>query len=157
MGRHLTAARRRVGFGSHGLEQHVFGGHPESQAQGAVAIVGKEPIVAGLEHHAGGGLNGLVSGAGDLKIDFALALEKDLPVVDAAGEVHDAESMDEFVAPETRGSERPKCQVGDSACHERSVIKFISGARRQGPGAGDQMKWGSPLFDAHNAAGRELL
>ena len=108
----------------------------EGEAQRAVAIVGEEPVVAGLEHHAGGGLNGFVSGAGDLEIDFALALEKDLPVVDAAGEVHDAESTDEFVAPETRGSGRPKCQVGDSACHERSVTSLYQGPGGQGPGAG---------------------
>jgi hypothetical protein len=75
--------------------------------------------VAGLKDHARSGLNGFVSGAGDLEVDFALAFEKDFPVVDATGEVHDAESPDEFIAPETRGSGRPKCQVGDSACHDR--------------------------------------
>ena len=63
----------------------------------------------------------LTPGAGDLEVDFVLALEKDLPVVDAAGEVHDAESTDEFVAPEPQGSGRPKGQIGDSACHTPSV------------------------------------
>jgi hypothetical protein len=38
--------------------------------------------VSGPKHHAGGGLNGLVAGAGDLEIDFALPLEKDFPVID---------------------------------------------------------------------------
>ena len=100
VGGHLAAAGRSVGFSSHGLEQHVFRSYAQGQAQRAVAIVGKEPIVAGLEEHARGGLNGLMAGTGDLEKDLALALEKDLPVVDAAGEVHDAESTDEFVAPE---------------------------------------------------------
>ncbi len=57
MGGHLAAS----GCGSigraHGFEQHVAGGNAQGEAQRAVAIVREKPIVAGLKHHPGGGLD----------------------------------------------------------------------------------------------------
>src|ERR1700732_3568775 len=85
MGGHLAAAGRGIGFGSYGREQHIFRRHTQSETQRAIAIIGEKPVVAGLEQQAGSSLNGFVSGARDLEIDFILPLEKDFPVVDAAG------------------------------------------------------------------------
>ena len=116
-----AAAGRRIGTRTDGLEQHFFQCHAQREAQGAIAIVGEEPVVARLEKHAGCGLNRLMAGPGDLEEDFALPFEQDLPVVDAAGEIHDAESTNEIVAPEPEGCGRLKGQVGDSACHEPNV------------------------------------
>ncbi len=49
MGGHLTAAGRLVGGSAHGLQQHLFGGDAQRQAECAVAVVGVKPIVAGAE------------------------------------------------------------------------------------------------------------
>ena len=92
-----------IGFGAHGLQQHFFGSHAERQAQGAVAIIGIKPVVPGPQSESGGGADGFMPGAADLEINPVLALEKNLPVVDAAGEIHDAKSPDQFIAPEPGG------------------------------------------------------
>ena len=78
---HLAAAAGRVGCGADGLQQHVFDGDAEGEAEGAVAIVGEEPVVAGLQGQAGGDQQGLMAGAGNLEEDLLLALEHDLAVV----------------------------------------------------------------------------
>ena len=61
---------------------------PRARAEGAVAIVGEEPVVAGAQVGGGGHQQGFVSGAGDLEVDFLLALEQDFAVVDAPREHH---------------------------------------------------------------------
>src|SRR5271156_5274370 len=88
MRRHLASAARRVGSGPYSLQQQVFHGSSEREAESAVAIVGEEPVVARLQHHAGRDDQGFMAGAGDLKKDLLLTLEHDLAIVCAAREIH---------------------------------------------------------------------
>ena len=68
--------RGGIGGRADGLEQLLFGGDAEGEAEGAVAIVGEEPVVAGAQSEGGGDQQGLVAGAGDLEEDLLLALEQ---------------------------------------------------------------------------------
>ena len=63
-------------------EQHLERRDAELQAQRAIAIVGMEPVVAGLEREAGGDQHRFVTGAADLEEGAALVLELDLLVVE---------------------------------------------------------------------------
>ena len=72
----------------------------ERQAQRAVAVVGKEPVVAGLQLHAGCGQDRLVAGAADLEEDQALVLELDLLVVDPPRQDHRAVRAEKLFARE---------------------------------------------------------
>ncbi len=87
---HLAAARGGVVLGPHGAQQHLLGRHAQLQHQRPVAVVAVEPVVGRLQGHAGRHQHGLVPGAADLEVDAVLALELDLLVVDATGEVHGA-------------------------------------------------------------------
>ena len=89
VGRHLAPAGVRILGGPHRGEEHLVGGHPEPQAEGAVPVVGVEPVVGGPEHLRRRGQNGLVPDAVDLEVGLVLPLEHDLPLVHLAGEVHD--------------------------------------------------------------------
>ncbi len=86
--------------GADGLQQLLFDGVAEGEADGAIAVVGEEPVVARLEGHAGGDEKGFVAGAGDLKEDFLLALEDDLAIVGLAGQVHEAVEVDQLLTGE---------------------------------------------------------
>ena len=97
---HLASARGRVGARPNRLQQHVERRNPQRQAKGPVAIVGIKPVVARTEQHSRGGLDRLVPGPADLKIDLIAALEDDLPVIEAPGEVHVAVSVKKLVAAE---------------------------------------------------------
>ena len=97
MGRHLAAARSGVGGRADSLLQHLVGGDAESQAERAVAVIGKEPVVPGPQDHAGGHLDGLMSGGTDLKENAVLAFECDLAVIQPPGGVHQAERTDELL------------------------------------------------------------
>jgi hypothetical protein len=100
VGGHLASAGRGVGGGADGLLQHFVRRDAEGEAEGAIAVVGVKPVVGGAEGHAGGDLDGLVAGAGDLEEDAVLALEDDLAVVEAARGVNEAEGLDELVGRE---------------------------------------------------------
>jgi hypothetical protein len=80
---HLTPAAGRILRRAHGLEQLLLHGVAQRQADGAVAVVRKEPVVAGLQRHARGYQQGLMPGAGYLEEDLLLPLEQDLAVVSA--------------------------------------------------------------------------
>ncbi len=100
MGRHLAASRSGVGGRAHGLLQHFVGGDAERQAESAVAVVRKKPVVPRPQDHPGGHLDGLMAGGADLEEDAILALECHLAVVEAPGGVHQAKSADELLRVE---------------------------------------------------------
>ena len=78
---HLAAAAGRIGGRAHGLQHHLVGRDAQRQAQRAIAIVGKEPVVAGTQRQRRAHLQRLVAGARNLEEDLLLPLEKDLAVV----------------------------------------------------------------------------
>ena len=100
MGRHLAAAAGGVSGSADGLQEMLFDGGAEGEREGAVAVVGEEPVVAGAQSEGGGDEESFVAGAGDLEEDFLLIFEDDLAVVGAAREVHEAVDLDELVAGE---------------------------------------------------------
>ncbi len=63
VGGHLAAAGSRVGGGADGGQQHLLRGDAEREAEGAIAIVGVDPVVTGFQGEAGGNLNGFVARA----------------------------------------------------------------------------------------------
>ena len=81
-------AGKLVVLRSDGAEQHLERRHPERQTQGSIAIVRVEPVVPGLEVHAGRHEHGFVPGAADLEEDQALVLELNLFVVEPPGHDH---------------------------------------------------------------------
>src|SRR2546430_6514975 len=104
--RHLAATRVRVVSRCDGRQEHLRRRHAEREAQGAVAVIGIEPVVRGTQHPAGGDEHRLVPGARYLEEDLVLALELDLPVVETAGEVHDAEHVEQVRLRERLGGLR---------------------------------------------------
>ena len=88
VGRHLASAAGRIGGRAHGLQQHLGRREAQRQAQRAIAIVGKEPVVTGTHGQRRAHAQRLVARAGDLEVDFLLAFEKDLAVIHAAGKKH---------------------------------------------------------------------
>ena len=59
--RHLAAARCRVVRGANRFEEHLGGRDPQREGQGAVAVVGKEPVVRGPQRVRETEQEGLVS------------------------------------------------------------------------------------------------
>ena len=100
MGRHLTTTRCGIFGGPDGLKQHFVGRDTQGKAQGAIAIVGVNPIVAGAQAQAGGHFDGFVPRSADLEKDAILALKGNLPIVQAAGRLHDAEGRNELLGLE---------------------------------------------------------
>src|SRR5581483_4010032 len=84
--------------GADGLKQHFVWRCAKGEAECAVAIVRKEPVVGGLQSKTGCGGNTFVASTGNLKEDFLLALKHDLAVVKTARGVHDAVNIDELLA-----------------------------------------------------------
>jgi hypothetical protein len=95
--RHLPSAAGRVRRRAHGLQQHLLHRVAQREAQRTVAIVGIEPVVAGLQSHARRHQKGLVAGAGDLEKDLLLPLEQDLAIVRAARQVHQPVHPDQLL------------------------------------------------------------
>ena len=87
--RHLAATGGRIGGSANGLQEHGFRGHAQGEAEGAVAIVGEKPVVAGAQVGGGGQQQGFMPGAGDLEEYLLLALEHDLAVIDAPRKIHE--------------------------------------------------------------------
>ena len=84
-------------FAPDGAQQHLERRHAEREAERAVAVVRIEPVVAGLQRHAGGDEHRLVAGAADLEEDQALVLELDLLVVDLPRQHHRAVGAEQVV------------------------------------------------------------
>ena len=74
MRRHLPAAGGVIVLRSYRLQKHLQRRNTQRQRQRAVAIIGIEPVVPRPHGHACGGLNGLMPGPADLKIDLVLPL-----------------------------------------------------------------------------------
>ena len=70
---------------------------PIVETERAVAVVGKEPVVAAAQVRAGGDEHRLVPGAADLEECLALVLELDLLVVDLPRQEHGAVSGEQLV------------------------------------------------------------
>ena len=101
-----SGARRRPDrLSSRRREQHLVRRHAEGEAEGAVAVVGIEPVVRRLQLHAGGDEDGFVSGAADLEEDQALVLELDFLVVDPPRQDHRPIGAEEILAAEPVGVE----------------------------------------------------
>ena len=62
VGGHLAAAAGGIGGGAHGLQKHLVGCQTHGQAQGAIAIVGKEPVVARTQGQGRAHLQRLMAG-----------------------------------------------------------------------------------------------
>ena len=101
MRRHLPAAAGRVSRRAHGLQQLLLHRLAQRQAQGTVAIVGIEPVVAGLQSHACGNQQGLMAGAGDLEKDLLLPLEQNFTIVGAARQIHQPVHPDQLLRLQT--------------------------------------------------------
>ena len=101
--RHLPAAGRRVVLRADGGEQHLERRDAELQAERAVAVVRKEPVVGRLERQAGGHQHRFVAGAADLEEDLALTLELNFLVVKLARQQHAAIGGEQLLAVEALG------------------------------------------------------
>ena len=97
VGRHLAAAAGRIGSCADRLQKHRFRCDTKGHAEGAIAIVGEEPVVAAAKCEAGTDLKGFMPCTGYLEEDFLLALEQDLAVVDATREKHETVDLDELL------------------------------------------------------------
>ena len=100
VGRHLAAAAGGVSGSADGLQEMFFDRGAEGEREGAIAVVGEKPVVAGAQREGGSDEESFVAGARDLEEDFLLIFEDDLAVVGAAREVHEAVNLDQFVAGE---------------------------------------------------------
>jgi hypothetical protein len=112
--RHLAAAGIRIVLGSDAGEQHLERGHAELQAQRAIAVVGKKPVVARLQRQAGGDEDGFVAGAADLEKNLALVLELDFLVIQLARQKHAAVDRQQPLRAETgeiHGARRRGCRL----------------------------------------------
>ena len=75
------------------LQQHFVRRDTQRQAQGAVAIVRIDPVVAGLEDHTRRHLDRFVPGAGDLKENPVLALQNDFAIVQPPRHLHQTRAV----------------------------------------------------------------
>ena len=98
VGGHLPAARAGIVRRADGLQQHVIGGDTQGQTQRAVAIVGEEPVVAGLQGKSRSHADGFMPGAGNLEENLLLTLEQDLAIIHPPRGVHVAIGFDQLVA-----------------------------------------------------------
>src|SRR5690242_18697506 len=64
--RHLPPTTGDVVSGSDGLQQLLFNGVSQREADSTVPVIGEEPVVAGPHGHARSHQQRLVAGAGDL-------------------------------------------------------------------------------------------
>jgi len=96
----LASAGSWVVCSADGLQQSFQGRDPQHQAQGAVAIVRVGPVNAGTKKQAHGSGDGFVAGAGNLEVNFILALEVNLTVVETPRKKHGAINADQRFAVE---------------------------------------------------------
>ncbi len=122
--RHLAAAAGRIGGRAHSLQEHFVRGDAQRQAERAVAIVRKEPVVAGTHGQSRAHSQRLVARAGDLEVGFLLALEQDFAVVHAAREHHQPVDLDQLPRAEAAGA----CRHGLASagnCHFHSLAPHV--------------------------------
>ncbi len=81
VGGHLPAAGAEVILCSDCREKVLQGSYPKHQAKSTIAIVGVKPVNAWAEEEAHDGGDRFMPGAGNLKIDFVLALQLDLAII----------------------------------------------------------------------------
>ena len=96
VGRHLPSAGSGVGSSADSAQKHFFRSDAQSETERPVAIVQIEPVMPRLEQQSRRGSDSFMSSAADLEEDFILALQQNLAIVYAAGEVHSAVSVDQF-------------------------------------------------------------
>lgn len=101
MGRHLPAARGWILSRADGLEQHLLRSYAERQTEGPIAVIRIDPVLPRPQNQRGGNLHGLVSGAANLEKNAILALERDLAIIEPAGQMHRAIRVDEGLGIET--------------------------------------------------------
>ena len=106
---HLPAAGARVVLRPDRAQHHLVGRHAELEHQGPVAVVGVEPVVAGLEDQARRDEHRLVAGAADLEEDPVLALELDLLVVEPPRQEHGAVHREEGLAVQAQPAVHRRC------------------------------------------------
>src|SRR5512140_1377793 len=97
---HLAPAGTWIVGRADSLQEHFIRRGPECQAQGTVPIIRKEPVVAWLKSHASGNQHRFMPSPGDLEEYLLLALKHDLPVVEAAGGIHQPIDVNELLAGE---------------------------------------------------------
>src|SRR5439155_5418582 len=95
------------------------------QAERAIAIVGKEPVVARPEGETRRGEHRLVSGAADLKKDLALNLELNFLVVQLARQEHAAVNGEQLIARKIR--EGVSFAVFEDGLHPESNYSIRAG------------------------------
>ena len=124
--RHHPAAGRRIVGGADGREQHLVGGEAQHERQRTIAIVRKEPVVAGFQRHSRGDEHRFMPGAADLEKDPALVLELDFLVVETSRQDHPSICFEEIVAGEAfvgaRGPGGRLVSVRHRRLHSRSRI-----------------------------------
>jgi hypothetical protein len=86
---------------THGHQQHLARRCAQREAQGAIAVIGIKPVVGGPHGEGGGHADSFVTRPGNLEEDLLLALQHDLPVVHAAGGVHDPVGFNQLGAGQT--------------------------------------------------------
>src|SRR5258706_6067502 len=91
-----------ISFSPDALQKHFEWRHSQLQTQCAVAIVRIEPVMAGLQAHASGHQDRLVTGAADLEEDPVLAFHLNFFVIEPTRQVHRAEDLQHLFAAETR-------------------------------------------------------
>ena len=87
---HLPPAGTGIVRRPHTLQQHFIRSDAQRETKRAIAIIGVKPVVSGLHGEGCGHTNRLMARAGDLKVDFLLTLEQDLPVVHTPRGIHQA-------------------------------------------------------------------
>jgi len=95
--RHLPAAARRISTRSHSLQKHIDRRYAQGKAQRSVAVVREKPIVSRLESKGRTHLQRLVACRRYLKKRLLLLLERDLAVVDPAGQIHEPINVDQLM------------------------------------------------------------
>src|SRR5579862_9344753 len=93
---HLPPARTWIVGRTHPLQEHLVRLHAEGQAQGAIAVIRVEPVIARFQRQTGSHTDRLVTCARHLEEDLLLPLEQNFPVINAPGGVHQAVGLDEL-------------------------------------------------------------
>ena len=101
MRRHLPPARTWIVLRAHRLQQHFEGSHSQHQAQRAVAIVRINPVCSSMEKQPHCCGDCFVSRTRNLKVNFILAFELNLAVIQLSREIHRAVQADQRVSGKT--------------------------------------------------------
>ncbi len=132
VGRHLPPRGGRVGRGPDGLEQHLLGADPEAQHERQVAVVGEEPVVAGPQLPGEAEVERLVAGAGNLEEHPALLLQRDLAVVDRAGDQRQQHVVAQLVGRVGVGAGGPVLHDPQPGAGAPAVLRMVRRPRRLG-------------------------